>query len=139
MVRVLYICGPMTGLPAKNYYAFRDAERELASRGVECLNPASLPEGLSYEQYMDIDMAMVRNSLGVVTLPGWTESKGARAEVAYATAIGKPVRDLAEVLAELDTSRIKISCPHCKESFKTDRSEGVCPSCNCVYRMEAIQ
>jgi hypothetical protein len=100
MVRILYISGPMTGIPLY-WTAFCHAQFLLEGHGITCLNPTSHPAGLSYEQYLDIDMAMIRASMGVVVLPGWEDSKGACAEVAYAKALGKPVRTIEEVLNEL--------------------------------------
>ncbi len=97
--QVIYLSGPMTGIPSNNYYAFHHAEAELHAVGIQVLNPARHPDGLTYEQYMDIDMAMVRACTGVATLPGWSESKGARAEIAYAAALKKPIKDLDQWLS----------------------------------------
>jgi nucleoside 2-deoxyribosyltransferase len=88
---VVYISGPMSGLPDFNRQAFREAEAVLQSQGYTVLNPATHPHGLSYAQYMDIDMAMVRCADVVIALPGWEASNGAQAEIAYAKCLKKPV------------------------------------------------
>lgn len=85
----VYIAGPMTGIEDYNFPAFFNAERRLKAAGYTVLNPARNPEGLEYHHYMDIAMAMIRSSEAVCVLPGWEKSKGARAEVAYAEALGK--------------------------------------------------
>lgn len=91
----VYISGPMTGLPERNYPAFNQAELMLVAQGHEVLNPASLPDGLTYEEYMELDLEMVRRSQMVVTLPGWENSKGSNTEVDLARSLGIPVRPLA--------------------------------------------
>lgn len=90
----VYISGPMTGLPERNYPAFNQAELMLVAQGHEVLNPASLPDGLTYEEYMELDLEMVRRSQMVVTLPGWENSKGSNIEVELANSLGIPVRPL---------------------------------------------
>jgi hypothetical protein len=86
---IVYISGPITGLPHFNTFAFQAAESKLKQQGHIVLNPRNLPLGLTYAAYMDIAMAQVRAADAVYTLEGWTKSKGAKAEVAYAASIGK--------------------------------------------------
>ena len=93
--QVVYISGKMSGLPEYNRPAFMDAERRLKELDFVVLNPAWNPEGLDYENYMDIAFAMVRASDILVTLPGFEDSRGARAEVAYAECLGILVSPLA--------------------------------------------
>lgn len=87
--QVAYIFGPMTGIPEHNKPAFVEAQKFLESKGYDVLNPANLPPSLSQAQCMDIDFASVRACDIMFALPGWSESGGALAEVAYAKKLGK--------------------------------------------------
>ena len=88
--KVVYISGPITGV--ENYWeAFEAAMDNLSGLGYVVLNPAALPQGLTDEQYMQIDMAMINVADAVYFLPGWENSKGATLERAYCEYIGKAV------------------------------------------------
>lgn len=84
----IYIAGPMTGLPRFNRPAFNHAALELSFEGHTILNPASLPDGLSQAEYMDICLAMLRCADGVYLLKGWENSDGAIVERALAKKLG---------------------------------------------------
>lgn len=101
-----YLSGPMRGIDEFNFPAFQTASSRL--RNVESLNvysPADFdlrrgfdPKVSLEDQFFDYsssllaDLEAIRVSLGVVVLPGWGDSPGARTEVEYAKAIGLPVR-----------------------------------------------
>lgn len=99
---VLYVAGPMTGLPEFNYPAFREAETRLRDRGYGVLNPARTYEiePTSWKGYMVRALADVASSDGLALLPGWERSRGARLEVQVAFALDVEVRELAAWLAE---------------------------------------
>lgn len=80
----IYIAGPMTGIPKYNRPAFHFEAMRLASEGHVVLNPATLPDGLSQPEYMDICLAMLRCADGIFLLSGWQHSAGAKAEHALA-------------------------------------------------------
>ncbi|WLP18211.1 DUF4406 domain-containing protein [Klebsiella michiganensis] len=80
----IYIAGPMTGFPEFNRPAFHDAAAALKSNGHVVLNPATLPDGLSQFEYMDICLVMLRCSNAIYLLQGWESSAGARVEQALA-------------------------------------------------------
>ncbi|KAA0547787.1 DUF4406 domain-containing protein [Citrobacter braakii] len=83
-MRKIYIAGPMTGLPDFNRPAFKAAALDLSLQGNAVLNPATLPDGLSQAEYMDICVAMIRCADAIYLLQNWEQSLGARAEIALA-------------------------------------------------------
>nr|WP_031942667.1 DUF4406 domain-containing protein [Sulfobacillus thermotolerans]AEP14300.1 putative bacteriophage-related protein [Sulfobacillus thermotolerans] len=90
-----YLSGPMTGLPDYNRAAFHAAAARIRAAGHEVLNPAELcPPGISWEEAMAIDLAALDTAEGVITLPGWERSRGARIEVQRARQQGLPVHAL---------------------------------------------
>ena len=46
---------------------------------------------ITYEQFIAGDLAMIARCDALVMVPGWEDSKGARAEWAYATSLGLPI------------------------------------------------
>lgn len=89
-VKVIYLAGPITGVPDYREN-FQRVEDKLTAEGYIVLNPAKLPAGLTNEQYMQIDLAMLSAADAVHFLPGWDNSKGATLERAYCEYIGKVV------------------------------------------------
>ena len=101
-MKVIYLSGPITHNP--DYLRdFNKAENELIVKGYTVLNPAKLPKGLTNEQYMRIDLAMIDSADAVVLLPKWTESQGAQREVDYCRYIKKPVYLSPDALLAHDT------------------------------------
>lgn len=94
---VLYVAGPMTGLPDHNYPAFFAAEASLREAGYEVLNPARNP-GPEWVDYMRQGLRDVLVSDGLALLPGWLTSKGARLEVRVALDLDLPCQPLGEWL-----------------------------------------
>lgn len=106
----IYISGAMRGIPQFNHPAFERAASALRGQGHEVFSPAEKNEREGYS-FTDCDgtedlAAMgfdVRRALaldlgwicaeaeGVVVLPGWRSSLGARAEVCTALALDIPV------------------------------------------------
>ena len=93
----VYISGPMSGLPDANRHAFNEAERYLRETfGCEVLNPAHMPDGLTYRQYIAHAMMLLAHATVVALLPGFEESLGAALEVLVADRDGVPVVKLIE-------------------------------------------
>lgn len=87
---IVYISGRITG--NDNYKAqFRKARYDIEDARDVALDPTTLPEGLSYDQYMDIDMAMIRACDAIYVLKGYEGGKGSEAELAYAKCLGKQI------------------------------------------------
>ena len=99
---ILYICGPMSGLPEFNYPAFREAEANLMEYGYTVLNPARIdeqwnPTGVrfSWDWYMRHALAMMLEADGLAMLLGWQSSRGAKLEKQVASSLGMPCRTVA--------------------------------------------
>lgn len=82
MSKIIYLAGPMTGLPEQNYPAFNAAADNLRARGHTVLNPAENPEPpcKSWLGYMKMAIPMLIKCDTIVFLPGWAESAGALKE-----------------------------------------------------------
>jgi len=95
----LYLAGPMSNYPAFNYPAFFKAAKELRDAGYDIVSPAendspevlkkilASPDGKlnldlpSWGDFLSKDVKLVADIVeGVVTLPGWEKSRGARLE-----------------------------------------------------------
>ena len=118
-----YIAGPMTGIPNFNFPAFNKIAAQLRAAGHECFNPAERDiarhagidisagnhagdvsravkdHGFSLREALAEDtnyICLVADS--IVMLPGWEQSKGARAEWHLAVALGHTTIYLTEIL-----------------------------------------
>jgi len=97
-----YLAGPMTGLPEHNYPAFAEARERIRKEGHEIFCPAehALLEGYEpttpvtkewVQDKMRVFLSTILDSDGIVVLPGWARSEGAKVEVATAVATGKKI------------------------------------------------
>ena len=110
----VYIAGPMSGKPSFNWPAFDELAAVLRGRGFDVVSPSEmdspatraavmsspdghhrdLPPGETWGYYLSRDVALLADGgiEGVVVLPEWETSKGARLEVFMASQIlGLPV------------------------------------------------
>lgn len=111
----LYISGPMRGIPAFNFPAFDAARDALLAAGHEVFSPADKDRKQFGEKASQIEGSkdgnfegiahlaskaeIIRPDIeyildyaeGIATLPGWENSKGAKAEVALGEFLGIPV------------------------------------------------
>lgn len=86
---MIYIAGPMTGLPDWNFEAFNDAAEELISQGLKVINPAANNDTtLPYETYMRKAIEALLTCDTILMLSGWEKSNGARMEHMIAVNLG---------------------------------------------------
>lgn len=99
---MIYLSGPMTGLPEYNYPAFRAAAETLRSYGQIVFDPSEAfgdKTDLPKEVYMRKDLEELLKADVVALLPGWQSSSGAQLEVEVAKQCGIPIRLLEELIA----------------------------------------
>lgn len=100
--RLLYLCGPMTGLPGYNYDAFFQAEHQLREAGYMVANPARIEgshEHWTWEMWMREGLKALLLCEALAVLPDWQESKGAGLETSLAHDLKMPVEDVEVWLA----------------------------------------
>ena len=100
----IYIAGPMQGKPLYNFPLFDAAAKHFADSGYDVVNPAELdrqagfdpakgdvvtPEFLEQARKRDLEALLTCDRIAM--LPGWENSKGARAEHAVALWAGLSV------------------------------------------------
>lgn len=112
-MKPLYLAGPMTGIPQFNFPLFERVAAELRAAGYEIVSPAELdspavraaalasPDGVLHEgkvagetwgEILARDVRVIADEAGgVIVLPGWHKSRGARLEVFVALLCSKPV------------------------------------------------
>ena len=97
MKTVIYLAGPISGpLMLENRQRFYDVEAKVLTQwfgSIEkvILNPATLPLGLTQQDYMSICLPMLYAADSVVMLEGWEQSAGACIEFDMAKKCGKRV------------------------------------------------
>lgn len=105
MSAIIYVAGPMTGLPEYNYPAFQEAQRQLEALGFEVRNPihiAATVTDKTWAGYMKATTRLLTECDAVALLPGWENSRGASIEEAWARGVGMEVRPLDRWLASGD-------------------------------------
>lgn len=89
---VVYLSGPMTGLPEFNYPAFNTLAAQLRRHGFVVNNPAENGmAGRSWGECMRVAIKQLCDSDVIVMLDGWQDSRGARIEISMAGDLGVPV------------------------------------------------
>jgi hypothetical protein len=95
----VYLAGPMSGIPQFNFPAFFEAARRLRKGGFEVISPAEIDNeedkdaalassdgaptgGKSWGDFLARDVKLIADSgiEGIVFLPGWSMSRGAKLE-----------------------------------------------------------
>jgi nucleoside 2-deoxyribosyltransferase len=101
----IYLAGPMRGVPESNFPMFDRAAERLREQGYEVFSPAdhdresdNLPgPEFSIRKALAADTGWIcRHADAIALLPGWENSRGAKAELALAEALGITVIILGE-------------------------------------------
>jgi hypothetical protein len=107
-MRRVYLAGPMTGIPGHNFPAFNAAAAKLRADGHFVFNPAEVELGgfettKEFKEEGSCPRDVYRNAMAedvrficleadaIAMLPGWENSKGARAEWHLSLALGHEV------------------------------------------------
>lgn len=82
----VYISGPITGVIEAEEY-FREAEQKIEAAGFIAINPCTFITGggkLTWEDYIDMDLAILKKCDCIYMLNGWQNSRGATLEKEFA-------------------------------------------------------
>lgn len=89
----IYIAGKITGLD--NYReSFDQIEKVFKTFGHEVINPCKLNDiypQLTWDDYMELDMTLIRSCDAVYFMENWKNSKGATIEHEYTKQLGKEI------------------------------------------------
>lgn len=114
----IYLAGPMSGIEHYNFPAFFTAARKLREAGHEVFNPAendmatgfnalgmegheASEHGFSLRNALKADLTWIcENANAIALLDGWEDSKGVKAELALADALGIETAHYAHYLKE---------------------------------------
>lgn len=99
---ILYVAGPMTGLPDFNYPMFNRVTEVLELHGYTVENPATSvnPTPEDYHGWLRAGLEKLIRAEGVALLPGWEASGGARLEVQVGATLGMMVKPWKDWLPE---------------------------------------
>lgn len=92
----IYVAGPMRDLPGHNFSTFNEATARLRAAGHTVCNPAELSgdesivcKDTGLREALGADLAWIcAEADAIALLPGWENSKGAKAEYHTAIALG---------------------------------------------------
>jgi hypothetical protein len=89
---IVYISGPMSGIPENNVPAFIEANKMLSDYGFTVINPVVIGKDIggspSWEEFMLADLQALCGAEFIYQLPGWEKSYGARIEALWAEKLG---------------------------------------------------
>ena len=106
----VYIAGPMSGYPGLNFYKFDNTRDALRTQGYDVISPADItrriwkdkygtdfdPNGEhdgEYGDYLLADLEELSRCDAIYLMPGWRDSKGVAAELAFAKCMGLEIID----------------------------------------------
>lgn len=117
--KVVYLAGPITGVPNHNYPLFNRLARFMAEdMDYRVINPANhtphpdqivIGEEANHKRGWMLQAAreILTDAHELRLLPGWRHSSGARAEVALAVSIGLPVWEIVDIITHPTTDEIE--------------------------------
>lgn len=100
MSKVIYLSGPISGMPDKNHPLFMRVAGELRAMGHKVYNPrefcwteSTFPKRKAFAEYCDF---ICNQADTIVLLPGWEKSKGASTERGLADNCGLEIIEWQE-------------------------------------------
>jgi len=120
MTRRIYLAGPMTGYPEHNYPAFRDVTAWLRSKGHYVYSPhEQLPQTDGdrvgtvelRQAFADYCRFICLEADTIVLLPGWKDSRGAKAEHQLAINCKLDVFEMINIIDGFDDLDREPDCP----------------------------
>lgn len=105
----IYLSGKITG-DANYRQKFGSMEEELLSYGYVVFNPAILPDGFEYEDYMDLDLLILSRCDAIFLMRDWRNSPGAKREYEEAKCLG------LRILTEADFKMRRTLLQLCRDS-----------------------
>jgi hypothetical protein len=86
----------MSGIPECNYPAFEAASLALRQMGFDVLSPhetlVNREGAIPWDACLRHDIRTLSTCDGIILLPGWSASKGARLEMFIAKTLGMPIK-----------------------------------------------
>ena len=85
-----YVSGPMSGIKDYNYPAFQLAAQMLREQNIKIESPHELPRPAKWDDMepealwthmMNLCMDQIDRCQGIIMLPGWPQSRGAKREL----------------------------------------------------------
>lgn len=135
----VYLSGKITGDPDYRK-KFAIATEKLQKAGYTVLNPAILPEGFEYEDYMAMCFPMVDSCQMIALLEDYKDSPGTLREIEHGKKSGivaKPIKALLEqricancilkMTAVIEAHPIKIEKIHCFDGTEKNPAD-TCPT-----------
>lgn len=101
----IYISGPITSDPQGYREKFKAAEIDIRDAGHSPFNPVTFNErneGLTYEQLMANDLALLDLADAILVLDGWQNSCGSNREYGYALAKGMKILTMETLTRSYD-------------------------------------
>ena len=91
---IIYLSGPMSGIPEYNFPAFNAAAARLREMGYGVINPAEIEQpDIAWGVCMRNDITELMRADTVALLPGWENSAGSGLEITIALALGMDILD----------------------------------------------
>ena len=112
----IYLSGKITG-DANYRQKFGSMEKELHSYGYVVFNPAILPDGFEYEDYMDLDLLILSRCDAIFLMRDWKNSPGANREYEEAKRLG------LRILTEEDFRIRRTLVQLCRDSKRIAEAE----------------
>lgn len=90
----IYISGPVTSDPDYRK-RFQEAEDKLRMQGHDAVNPARVADiirtDMTWDEWMSIDIGLLRVCEAIYMLPNWQSSRGANRELGFAMGAGMKI------------------------------------------------